>query len=83
MFEGEHKYTKIGLAMGVTIGVDAAKSGNNTHFLVVMRVRLSHKIGCARLLEGAFNAIYVVYILLAHKCRPPRVVLAQDKSLTS
>ena len=25
--------------MGVTIGVDAAKSGKNTHLLVVMRVR--------------------------------------------
>ena len=33
------KYTKNGLAMGVTIGVDAAKSGKNTHLLVIMRVR--------------------------------------------
>ena len=30
--------------MGVTIGVDAAKSGNNTHLLVIMRGRLSQKI---------------------------------------
>ena len=36
---------KNGLAMGVTIGGNAAKSGNNTHLLVVMRVRLSHIIG--------------------------------------
>ena len=31
--------------MRVTIGGDAAKSGKNTHLLVVMRVRLSQKIG--------------------------------------
>ena len=31
--------------MGVTIGDDDAKSDNNTHFLVVMCVRLSQKIG--------------------------------------
>ena len=31
--------------MGVTIGGDAAKSGKNTHLLVVMRVSLSQKIG--------------------------------------
>ena len=31
--------------MGVTIGCDAAKSGKNTHLLVVMCVRLSQKIG--------------------------------------
>ena len=36
---------KIVLAMGVTIGGDAAKSGKNTHLLVIMRVRLSQKIG--------------------------------------
>ena len=29
--------------MGVTIGGDAAKIGKNTHFLVIMRVRLSQK----------------------------------------
>ena len=31
--------------MGVTIGVDDAKSGKNTHLLVVMRVRLLQIIG--------------------------------------
>ena len=31
--------------MGVTIGGDAAKSGKNTHLLVIMRVRLLQKIG--------------------------------------
>ena len=31
--------------MGVKIGNYAAKSGNNTHLLVIMRVRLSQKIG--------------------------------------
>ena len=45
LLEGGRKYTKIGLAMGVTIGGDAHKSGKNTHLLVVMRVRLSQKIG--------------------------------------
>ena len=38
-------YTKIGLAMGVTIGFDADKSGKNTHMLVVMRGKPSQKIG--------------------------------------
>ena len=31
--------------MGVIIGRDAAKSGKNIHFLVIVRVRISHKIG--------------------------------------
>ena len=31
------------------IGVDAAKSGNNTNLLVIMRVRLLHKIGLLNL----------------------------------
>ena len=31
--------------MGVTIGCDAAKSGKNTNLLVIMCVRLYHKIG--------------------------------------
>ena len=30
--------------MGVKIGGDAAKSGKNTHLLVLLRVRLPHKI---------------------------------------
>ena len=45
MLEGEYKPTKIVLAMGVTIGGDAAKSVKRTNLLVVMRVRLSHNIG--------------------------------------
>ena len=45
MLEGDQKYTKIGLAMGVTLGGDADKSGNNTNLLVIMRVRLLQKIG--------------------------------------
>ena len=49
MLEGEGKSTKIGLAMGVTIGGYAAKSGNNTHLLVVMRVMLSQNIGLPEL----------------------------------
>ena len=36
---------KNALAMGVTLGGDAAKRENNTHSLVIMRVRLSQKIG--------------------------------------
>ena len=38
------KSTKNGLTMGVTIGGDAEKSGENTHLLVIMRMRLSQKI---------------------------------------
>ena len=45
VLEGERKSTKNGRAMGVTIWGDAAKSGKNTHLLVVMCVRLSQKIG--------------------------------------
>ena len=45
LLEGVRKSTKIGLAMGVKIGGDSAKSGKNTHLLVIMHVRLSHKIG--------------------------------------
>ena len=58
MLEGDRKSKKIGPEMGVTIGGDAAKSGNNTHLLVVMRVRLSQKIGlinltnCTRFKKG-------------------------------
>ena len=37
--------------MGVIIGGDSAKSGKNTHLLVVMRVRLSQKIGLLDLMN--------------------------------
>ena len=47
VFEGGHKSTKIELTVGVTIGGDAAKSGKNTHLLVIMCVRISHKNGSA------------------------------------
>ena len=42
---GGRKSTKIGLEIRVIIGVDDAKSGKTTHLLVIMRVRLSQKIG--------------------------------------
>ena len=45
VLEGGRKYTKSGLAMGVTTGGDATKSGKNTHLLVIMRMSLSQKIG--------------------------------------
>ena len=45
MLEGGHKSTKIGLEMEVTIEVDAEEIGNNTHLLVIIRMRLSQKIG--------------------------------------
>ena len=32
---------KMKLAMGITIGGDSDKSGNNTHLLLLMRMRLS------------------------------------------
>ena len=47
VLEGELKSTNIGLEMGVTIGGDAAKNGNNTNLLVIMRVRLSQKSVCS------------------------------------
>ena len=45
VLEGGRKSARIGLAMGVTMGGDAAKSGHNTHLLVIMHARLSQKIG--------------------------------------
>ena len=42
---------KIELAMGFTIGFDAEKIGNNTHLLVIMRVRLLQKIGLHNLMN--------------------------------
>ena len=49
VFEGGHKSTKIELAVGVTIGGDAEKSGKNTHLLVIMCLRPSQKIGLLNL----------------------------------
>ena len=45
MLERERKSTKIGLAMEVKIGIDGIKSVKNTYLLVIMRVKLSQKIG--------------------------------------
>ena len=45
VLEGAHKSTNIGLSMRTKIGSDATKSGNNTNLLVIIRVRLSQKIG--------------------------------------
>ena len=42
---------KIGLATGVKIGGNAAKSVNNTHLLVAMRVRLLQNIGMINLMN--------------------------------
>ena len=52
VLEGGRKYTKIGLAMGVKIGGDAAESGKETHLLVMMHVRLLQKIGILDLGNG-------------------------------
>ena len=51
VLEGVHKYTNIGLAMGVKIGRDSAKSGNNTHLLVIICVRILQKIGLLDLMN--------------------------------
>ena len=51
MLEGGRKYEKIGLVIGVTIGGDAAKSGNNTHLLVMMRVGILKKFGLRNLMR--------------------------------
>ena len=40
VLEGGHKSTKNVLAMEVIIGGDAAKSGENTHLLVIIHIRL-------------------------------------------
>ena len=45
VLEGDLKSTRLGLAMGVTIWGDDAKSGKNTHLLVVMHVSLLYKSG--------------------------------------
>ena len=44
VLEGGRKSAKNGLAMGVTIGGDAEKSGRNTNLLIMMHTRLSEKI---------------------------------------
>ena len=49
MLEGGSKYEKNVLAMMVTNGGDDVKSVKNTHLLVIMRVRLSQKIGLCNL----------------------------------
>ena len=54
MLEGGRKSAKYGLAMGVTIGGDAAKSGKNTHLLSSgynARERILHKIGLSAQLD--------------------------------
>ena len=43
MLERYQKYTKIGLAMRVTIGGDVDTSGKNNNLSVIMRVRLYPK----------------------------------------
>ena len=55
MLEGEHKSTKNGLSMGVKIGGDAENSGKKNHLLVIMHVRLSHKIGLLDLANGTLS----------------------------
>ena len=45
MLEGGSKIENLGLAMGVTNGGSAAKSGKNTYLLVTMCVRLPQKFG--------------------------------------
>ena len=43
--EGGPKFPKIRLLMGVTFEGDATNNGKNTHLLLIMHVRLSHKNG--------------------------------------
>ena len=51
MLEEGRKYVNMGLAVGVTIGGDAAKIGKKTHLLVIMHVRLLHKLGLLDLMN--------------------------------
>ena len=53
VLEGGCKSTKNELALGVTIGGDAAKSGKNTNLLVIMRVRLLQTISLLNLTNRA------------------------------
>ena len=55
LLEGDCKSTKIGLAMGVKIGSDAEKSGNITHLLVIMNMRLFQKIGLLNLMNRTLS----------------------------
>ena len=41
--------------MGVKIGGDAENSGKKNHLLVIMHVRLSHKIGLLDLANGTLS----------------------------
>ena len=43
--------TQFGLAMGVKLGGNAAKSVKNTHFLAIKRVKISQKIGLLDLMS--------------------------------
>ena len=45
LLEASQKISKIGLEIGAIIGGADTKSGNNTHFLVIMCVKLTQKIG--------------------------------------
>ena len=51
MLEGERKSKKNGLGMGVTLGVNASKSGKKTHLLVIIWVRLFQNIGLLDLMN--------------------------------
>ena len=44
VLERGQKSKKLGLELGVTIGGDAVKISRDTHLLVIIRVRLLHKI---------------------------------------
>ena len=46
---GGSKFAIFLLSPGVAIGGDAVKINNNTHLLVIMCVRISHKIGLPNL----------------------------------
>ena len=47
--------------MAVTIGGDAEKSVKNTHLLVIMRMRLSHKIGLLNLTNLPTTTLKIAY----------------------
>ena len=49
VLEGGRKFAIFLLSLGVAIGGDAFKMYNNTHLLVIMCVRISHKIGLHKL----------------------------------
>ena len=51
MLEGDHRFSKIGIVMGVVIGGAADFFFHNTILFVIMRMKLYNKIGVHNLMN--------------------------------